>query len=54
MSTDDKGHPEEVNSITKDAEAQRSNSIQHGDRAAQMFGDQRVDLTEEDVCISCF
>lgn len=50
--TDDKVHAEEVNSVNKDdAEGQRSNSIQHGDRAAQLFGDQKVELTEEDVCV---
>lgn len=52
---DDKSHAEEVNSVTKhDAEALRSNSIQHGDRAAQLLGDQRVNLTEEDVSFHCF
>jgi hypothetical protein len=35
--------------VVKDPEAVRSPGIAHGDRAAQLLGDQHVDLTEEDV-----
>ena len=45
-------HTEEVTYDHKDAEraGSRSGSVKGMDRAAQMIGDQRVELTDEDVC----
>jgi hypothetical protein len=35
--------------VLRDPEAMKSPGIEHGDRAAQLLGDQHVELTEEDV-----
>ena len=44
-------HAEEVNSFQKDPE-DFSRRSSHADRAAAIVGDERIDLTEEEVCLS--
>lgn len=47
-------HSEDVESarFSKDIIQQRRESVKHGDRALAIVGDQRVELTEEDVSMT--
>lgn len=61
-SLDDKtapmAHNEDIESArnpSKDSISQdRKASVKHGDRALAIVGDQRIELTEEDVCENIF
>lgn len=48
-------HSEDVESgrLSKDNIEQRRESVKHGDRALAIVGEDRVELTEEDVSQGC-
>lgn len=48
-------HSEDVESghLSKDSIQQRRESVKHGDRALAIVGDERVEVTEEDVSPAC-
>ena len=45
----EKSHTEQKEDVEKDGR-QRQNSAKHGDRVFAIIGDERVFLTDEDVC----